>query len=64
LKDHITIAVDLLEAAKSGNGTALEEIEKKWYANADNLAILVGGIMKSNLSPIPPNPLITRVLIQ
>src|SRR5919112_3349598 len=38
LKDHITIAVDLLEAAKSGNSTALEEIEEKWYANADELA--------------------------
>jgi hypothetical protein len=38
LKDHITIAVDLLEAAKSGNSTALEQIEKKWYANADEIA--------------------------
>jgi hypothetical protein len=38
LKDHITIAVDLPEAAKSGNSTALEEIERKWYANADEIA--------------------------
>jgi len=38
LKDHITIAVDLLEAAKAGNSTALEQIEQKWYANADELA--------------------------
>ncbi len=38
LKDHITIAVDLLEAAKSGNSTALEEIEEKWHANADEIA--------------------------
>jgi hypothetical protein len=38
LKDHITIAVDLLEAAKAGNNTALEEIEGKWYANADEIA--------------------------
>lgn len=38
LKDHITIAVDLLEAAKAGNSTALEETEKKWYANADEIA--------------------------
>ena len=29
LKDHILIAVDLLEAAKAGNNTALEEIEEK-----------------------------------
>jgi hypothetical protein len=41
LKDHITIAVDLLEAAKSGNSTALEEIEDKWYANADEIATLL-----------------------
>ena len=41
LKDHITIAVDLLEAAKAGNNTALEEIEKKWYANADEIATLL-----------------------
>jgi hypothetical protein len=38
LKDHITIAVDLLKAAKAGNSTALEETEKKWYANADEIA--------------------------
>jgi hypothetical protein len=38
LKDHILIAVDLLEAAKAGNNTAVEEIERKWYANADEIA--------------------------
>jgi hypothetical protein len=38
LKDHITIAVDLLEAAKAENNTALEETEQKWYANADEIA--------------------------
>jgi hypothetical protein len=41
LKDHITIAVELLEAAKSGNSTALEESEQKWYANADEIATLL-----------------------
>jgi hypothetical protein len=41
LKDHITIAVELLEAAKSGNSTALERIEQKWYANADEIATLL-----------------------
>src|SRR5918994_3377684 len=38
LKDHILIAVDLLEAAKAGNSTSVEEIESKWYANADEIA--------------------------
>jgi hypothetical protein len=43
LKDHITIAVDLLEAAKAGNSTALEETEEKWYANADEIATFLSG---------------------
>jgi hypothetical protein len=43
LKDHIIIAVDLLEAAKAGNSTALEEIEEKWYANADEIATFLSG---------------------
>jgi hypothetical protein len=38
LKDHILIAVDLIEATKAGNSTAVEEIERKWYANADEIA--------------------------
>ncbi|MEW6603621.1 MAG: glycosyltransferase [Thermoproteota archaeon] len=38
LKDHILIAVDLLEAAKAGDATGVEEIEEKWYRNADDIA--------------------------
>jgi hypothetical protein len=38
LKDYILIAVDLIEATKAGNSTAVEEIERKWYANADEIA--------------------------
>lgn len=38
LKGHILIAVDLLEAAKAGDSAAVEEIEKKWYDNADEIA--------------------------
>ena len=38
LKDHILIAVDLLEAAKAGDSNAVEEIEERWYANADEIA--------------------------
>jgi hypothetical protein len=41
LKDHITTAVDLLDAAKSGNNTALEESEQKRHANADEIATLL-----------------------
>jgi hypothetical protein len=38
LRDHIIIAVDLLEAAKARNNTAAEEIERKWCAKADGIA--------------------------
>lgn len=37
LRDNIIIAVDLLEAAKARNNTAAEEIERKWYAKADEI---------------------------
>ncbi|HEV8386663.1 MAG TPA: hypothetical protein VGQ03_03480 [Nitrososphaera sp.] len=38
LKDHILIAVDLLNAAKAGDSAGLEEAEEKWYDNADDIA--------------------------
>jgi hypothetical protein len=38
LKDHILIAVDLLEAAKAGDGEAAEEAEERWYDNAEDIA--------------------------
>ena len=38
LKDHIFIAVDLLAAAKAGDNDAVEGIEQRWYANADEIA--------------------------
>ncbi len=41
LKDHIAIAVDLLQAAKEGDNNTAAEIEKKWYANADEIATLL-----------------------
>src|SRR5574341_2315334 len=38
LKEHITTAVDLLNAAKSGDNTKLEDAKKRWYDNADQIA--------------------------
>lgn len=38
LKDHILIAVDLLEAAKAGDGEAAEDAEERWYDNAEDIA--------------------------
>ena len=38
LKDHILIAVDLLEAAKPVDAEKVAEIEEKWYDNGDDIA--------------------------
>jgi hypothetical protein len=38
LKDHIGIAVELLQAAKAGDGAAFENANAAWYANANDIA--------------------------
>ncbi len=38
LKDHITIAVDLLDAAKRGEQERVGEADRKWRENADDIA--------------------------
>jgi hypothetical protein len=38
LKEHILIAVDLLNAAKSGDKSAFKDASKRWYDNADQIA--------------------------
>jgi hypothetical protein len=38
LEDHIGIAVELLQAAKSGDDAAFAKANKAWYANADDIA--------------------------
>jgi hypothetical protein len=38
LKDHITTAADLLKAAKTGNNSAFDAANKKWFANADEIS--------------------------
>lgn len=38
LKQHIVIAVDVVAAAKSGNQKKFSESDKKWIANADDIA--------------------------
>ncbi len=38
LKDHIMIAVEVVAAAKAGNQTKFAEADKKWVANADDIA--------------------------
>ena len=38
LKEHITIAVDLIKAAKAGNATAQQQADAKWQQNAVDIA--------------------------
>ena len=38
LTDHILIAAEILQAAKIGDTTALNDAIERWYANADDIA--------------------------
>jgi uncharacterized protein YukE len=38
LRDHILIAVEILQAAKAGDTDAFEEASARWYANAEQIA--------------------------
>lgn len=38
LTAHLTIAAQLTKAALAGNNTAAAQLEKQWYANADDIA--------------------------
>jgi len=38
LKEHISLAANIVTAAKSNNKAKLDEEMKKWYKNADDIA--------------------------
>lgn len=38
LKVHVTISAEVVKAAKASNGPALNEANKRWYANADEIS--------------------------
>lgn len=44
LTEHLVLAADLVKAAKAGDNIAAAEAERKWYANADAIAALLGSI--------------------
>ena len=44
LSSHLTIAAQLVKAAKAGDNKSASDIEKQWYANADEIAELLGSI--------------------
>lgn len=43
LKDHIGIAVELLQAAKAGDDAAFAKATASWYANSDDIADFLAG---------------------
>ncbi|HEY3274222.1 MAG TPA: hypothetical protein VGJ92_10695 [Methanocella sp.] len=42
LKEHILVAVDLLDAAKSGNKTKYADADGRWHKNAVDMATFLG----------------------
>ncbi len=44
IKEHLLLAADLVKAALAGNTQAAADIEKKWYANADQIAQFLSSI--------------------
>ena len=60
LKQHITIAVDLIDGAKSGDNAKFEENDRKWTANAEEIATLLSGANPDNW----PRADVTDLLMQ
>jgi hypothetical protein len=44
LHDHITIAVEILQAAKAGDQSGVEEASTRWYANAREIADFISSL--------------------
>ena len=48
LRDHILIAADILNAAKSGGSAGVEEANARWHDNADEIADFLSAANASN----------------
>lgn len=48
LTDHIVIAAEILQAAKSGDTAALDDAIARWYTNADDIAAFLNAANPEN----------------
>ncbi len=48
LRDHILIAAEILQAAKSNDTTAFKDASARWYANADDIAVFLNNANPEN----------------
>jgi hypothetical protein len=48
LKEHITTAAEVLAAAKANHATKLADANKRWFANADQIADFLSGANPKN----------------
>jgi hypothetical protein len=44
LREHILIAADLISAAKGGDNAKIAEVQRRWVANADQIAALLHSV--------------------
>lgn len=57
MREHLVLAAQLVKAAKAGDSQAAADAEKKWYANADELAAFL-----SSINPYWPKSVLTNML--
>ncbi len=56
VKEHLVIAADLVKASIAGNETEAADIERKWYANADDISLFL-----SRINPFLPYEEVRRM---
>jgi hypothetical protein len=51
LEDHISIAVEIIDAARKGDAAKKDDAVKRWSANADDIATFLSGANPKNWPP-------------